>query len=1007
MQLSLGFVLCCKIFTMLTRYFLGFIIFISGLCLQAQTGRIAGIITDAKTGETLPGATAMIEGTTKGASADFDGKFSINNIPVGKVNVIISYISYTTKKITDVQVKAGDETFINILLDPSTSQDLAEVEVVVTLNKENNTALVLQQKNNASVSDGVSAESIKRTPDRNTGDVLKRISGATIQDGKYAIIRGLSDRYNAAYLNGSPLPSTESDRKSFSFDIFPSNMLDNLVIYKTARPDLPGDFAGGVIEITTKSIPEKNFVLVSTGLGYNRITTGQERLFLNKGKTDWLGLDDGTRQLDKNLPGSTDFSVDSKVQANYAKTINTGRWGAQSDKFAPNSSYQLSAGYNFKLKERDFFGVLGSLSYNNTNNYFTTTRIEYDPATIPNDPINPLAPERDFTDATYQNQKLVAALLNLSCKINTNNSISSKNMYSINTDDRTIKRTGIINLVSDRENPDSLRAFAYWYTQNTILSNQLIGEHFIPAAKIKISWNGSLTNVKRIIPDLKRTIYTRKQKLLNKQTDPSEPPFFDSTDIKYQAIVPLAGTSGPDYSGILVSSSLEEKLRSFKGDISRLFKLTNDLSIESKIGAFAQTRNRTFELRQFTYARHTIGGNNNSFNSPILLQEPTQLYSSANMGEVAPGVGGLKLVEANNFDQSLYNASSELRAYYGMLDIRYKTWFKLVGGLRYESYLQKLSHPGILYYFDEKLVNYDTLVNDFLPSANLIFSLNDKQNIRLSYSKTVNRPEFREIAPLLFYDFNINFNITGNTALRRSTIQNYDFRYEIFPGAGQLASVSLFYKDFKDPIELIHSNNPREITYANSNRGTTRGIELEYRLNLGILTKQDSSFVGRLLNNLTVFSNFAYIRSEVDIVSNVPSTKGQKLGTRQMQGQSPYIINGGLSYIDSKYNYSFSVSYNRFGPRIYIVGNTTDATPIGFQTLWEKGRNVVDLQFTKSLFKNRFEIRYNIRDVLAAWQPQPFYQEWDGKVGFDKQKDAPIWSTQFATSHSIQLSYRF
>ncbi|MBK7818592.1 MAG: carboxypeptidase-like regulatory domain-containing protein [Sphingobacteriaceae bacterium] len=191
----------------------------------SQTGKISGTILDSKTAETLPGAMATLEGTGKGAIADFDGKFNISGITPGKYTLIISYISYDSKKIAEVEVKANDVVDVNILLDPSTSKDLQEVEVVVTLNKENNTALVLQKKNNASVSDGISAETIKKTPDRNTSDVLKRVSGASIQENKFAIIRGLNDRYNAAYINGAPLPSSESDRKAFAFDIFPGILI--------------------------------------------------------------------------------------------------------------------------------------------------------------------------------------------------------------------------------------------------------------------------------------------------------------------------------------------------------------------------------------------------------------------------------------------------------------------------------------------------------------------------------------------------------------------------------------------------------------------------------------------------------------------------------------------------------------------------------------------------------------------------------------------------------------
>ena len=252
----------------------------------SQTGKITGKIIDAKTGETLPGATAVIEGTTKGASADFDGNFSINNVPVGTVNLIISYISYDSKKLTGIEVKANDVTNINVPLETSSSQNLQEVTVTVEIAKENTAALVLMQKNNVSVSDGVSAETIKRTPDRNTADVLKRVSGVTIIEDKFVIVRGLSDRYNVSFLNNSPLPNTEADKKAFSFDIFPANMLDNILVNKTATPDMPGDFAGGIIQINTKNIPDKNFVSVSLSGGYNDITTGKDRLTYKGSKTD-------------------------------------------------------------------------------------------------------------------------------------------------------------------------------------------------------------------------------------------------------------------------------------------------------------------------------------------------------------------------------------------------------------------------------------------------------------------------------------------------------------------------------------------------------------------------------------------------------------------------------------------------------------------------------------------------------------------------------------------------
>ncbi len=976
------------------------------LTITAQTGKIIGKITDAKTGETLPGATVLIEGTTKGASADFDGNFVLNNVPIGKINLITSYISYESKKNSDVVIKDNETTLVNFELTTSASLNLNEVVVQAEVKKDNNVALVMQQKNNASVSDGVSAENIKRTPDKNTSDVLKRVSGASVQDNKFVIIRGLNDRYNAAYLNGAPLPSTESDRKAFSFDVFSSSMLDNLVIYKTARPDLPGEFAGGIIEITTKGIPDKNFVQLTVGSGFNTATKGKQQLYLDKGKKDWLGVDDGTRNIIKDMPEQTEFSQNIHQQANYAQQINTGNWEAKSKQFTPNANYLLSAGYNVKLKNKDFIGVIGSLSYNSTNNYFTTSRINYESGKA-NDSSDPLVIDKQILDETYQNQKLLGALLNVTCKLNNNNNISLKKLYSINTDDKTIKRSGMFEL-TNQENPSLLKSTAFWYTQNNVQSNQLIGEHVIPKANLKVNWNAGYTQVKRKVPNLKRTLYTRKQKLIAIiPEDPSEPAILHPSDTMYAAQIPYSGTSGPDYSGVMLSSKMKEDIKSIKIDALRDFTLSKTLSVEGKIGGFYQVRNRDYLQREFSYSKYGQAGQTVSFLDSITYLNSSQLYSTQNMGLLAPGVGGLKLSQNNDFSQAAYNANSSLLATYAMVDLKYKTWLRFVTGVRYESYQQKLSHPSKLYFYDKQFVNYDTIVNDFLPSANLILSITQKQNIRLSYSKTLNRPEFREIAPLIFYDFNTNFSLSGDPTLQRATIKNYDFRYEVYPSGGQLASVSVFYKDFTNPIELIQGENAREITYRNSPKAICKGLELEYRISLGLLTKNDTNFFGRILNNITLFSNFSYIKSKTDIVSSASANKGVKIGERQMQGQSPYIINAGITYNDKKYNYSLSASYNRFGSRIYIAGNISNLNKSGEGNIWEMGRNVLDLQATKSFFNNKFEIRFNIKDALAKKQQQLFTQDSENNLTYNSKNSAPLWVTQYRATYSLQLSYKF
>ncbi len=950
-----------------------------------QTGRISGTIVDAKTGETLPGATILIEGTQRGASADFDGKFSINNVPVGKVTLVISYVSYTTKKIGGITVLANDNANVNVLLEASTSGDLQEVEVVVTLNKENNTALVLQQKNNISVSDGISAETIKRTPDRNTSDVLKRVSGASIQDNKFAIVRGLNERYNAAYLNGAPLPSSESDRKAFSFDIFPSNMLDNLVITKTARPDMPGEFAGGIIDISTKSIPENNFVSVSVSGGYNTITTGKEQIYYKGGKKDWLGIDDGTRKMPGVIPTVENYPLrDKDAQANIAKSMPQVDWGSYTKKYTPNLSFQATTGYNFKRKERDFFGIIASVSYNKNNNFSIAKRYSFSDN---NDPDRPSQLDAVFNDKNYTTQILAGALLNLSCKINTNHSISSKNLYSINSDDRTIKREGEGGLSEDIKTLSKTTGF--WFTSNKILSNQLIGDHYFPAIKLKANWVGSYSNVKRDIPYLRRNTYSR-----TKDLNPANP---DPNDTIYKAVI-SPGSVGNDYGGYIFWSSLTEDIKSFKLDLTRPFKISKDFHLELKTGGLVQQRGRTFTTRQFGYTQYT---NNGLFFDENLTKLPEdQIFSAQNMGALSTGGGGFKLTEGSRPEDS-YKASSNLKAGYLMADFKHKEWFRAVIGARVEAYNQKLIYPDSKFLFNNKIVTKDTTVVDILPSANLIFALTDKQNIRLSYSKTLNRPEFREIAPFGFYDFTTLFYTSGNDTLKRCQITNYDLRYEIYPGRGQLFSLSGFYKDFINPIEQIARTNANEISYGNLPKAKCYGFELEYRFIIGALLKKDSSMLGKILNNLTLFTNFAYIKSVVD-VSKLQSKPADAPNTRALQGQSPYLFNIGLSYVDNEKGYSLSAIANRIGQRILVVGNYGTQLDI-----WENGRTALDLQASKSFLKKKLEIRVTARDILAKTQQQYLYNNKDNDTRLNKKKDDVIRSIRWGSTFALQLTYKF
>ncbi len=950
------------------------IILVSFTCIvNAQNGKLVGKIVDGKTGETLPGAAVVIEGTTIGTASDFDGNFTLGNLKPGKYNIVCSYVTYESKKFVDVIIKPNDVETFNITLEQSSSATYSEVVIQAEMNKENTNTILVMQKNNASVSDGISSESIKKTPDRSTSDVIKRISGATIQDNKFAIIRGMSDRYNAAFINGAPLPSSESDKKAFSFDIFPANILDNIIILKTATPDLTGEFSGGVIQINTKSIPEKNSQRISFGGGYNSQTTFKDFKTYKGGKTDWLGIDDGTRSLPVGYP-NPGFTTDKNQQIQDAKLFNYD-WSIQTTKALPNMNFQYSLANVGKFLKRDIGSVFAVTYNSNINTTYTKRRTFNEQGE--NYPVDKVS---EFRDTTFSKVVLSSAIWNLSYKFNSNNQIGLKNLYSINSEDRVITRSGATDIVSSIWERSSVR----WFTQNKIYSGQLNGDHYFEKAKIKIKWVAGYSDITRDTPNLRRIT---RAKYSASETD--SVPFF--------AVIGNQGVS-PSSCGSMLFMKTNESMKSVRYDISKSFVIGKSKH-EVQIGGSHIFRDRTFNARLLGYNFYTFGSQIYK-NDSLLTLDDANIFNSANVGIVpgpGRGDGGFLMTEATT-PLDNYQASSLLHAGYLMGDSRFfNNKLRFIYGARLEAYNQKLSTiisgvPG----------KTDTTVVDVLPSVNMVYGITEKINIRLAYFKTVARPEFRELAPFTFLDFTTNYQISGNTSLKRSTIDNYDVRFEWFPGAGQIVSVSGFYKRINNAIEqVLDLGSANAITFANSALATNVGAELEYRFKLSTLFKADSS---KFLSNTTFFSNFAYINSSVD---NRNVTGGE---IRPLQGQSPYIINGGLQYLDNEKNWGVSISYNLIGRRIVIVGGPTEPS------IWENPRHVLDLQLSKT-FKQKFELKFNIRDMLA--QNQIRYQDINKNGKLDKgseqanqnlthtyNHDNIFMNTKVAPTLSFSFSYK-
>jgi hypothetical protein len=967
------------------KFFYAFVILMISHSFFGQNSTISGSVLDDSNGRTLPGVNVIIKDLKLSVSTDSEGKFIFRNIASGIYEVELSYIGYKSKIISEVVTTNNEITYLNTTL-VENKNELNEVVITKTRAKtESVKSLLLMQKNSVSVSDGISAETIKRTPDKTTSDVLKRISGASIQDNKFVIIRGLNDRYNAAFLNGAPLPSSEPDRKAFSFDVFPSNMLDNLIITKTASPDLPGDFAGGVIQINTKSVPDKNFQSITIGSGYNTITTFKTQKSYKGSNTDWLGFDSGARNFPSSIPSSEVFnSLTYQEKAALAKSFESD-WSIQDKRFKPNVNFQYTIGHHFDFNDK-ILGILFSVSNNQTNNYNETVRNDYDNP----DPSLPSVLLSKFADKNYTEQVLTSALANFSFKFNENHSITLKNIYSINSSDLLVDRYG----QKDVNDTRVIAANVRWFTSNKIYSGQLNGDHYFSKPKIKFTWTGFYSNINRSIPNLRRNIYSITNP---NSTDPSE-------TIPYAEIANNNG--GPDYGGGMFFSENKETISGLKYDFSKKFNIGEDLVNEIKIGSSIQSRKRNFFARQLQYNTLTLGGN---FDYSLLALPNSSIFSTANMGVISPGKNGFTLFDFTKYTDS-YNAGSKLDAGYIMLDNRYKS-FRLVWGVRIEKYLQTIDSRLT----ETEYLSLNNQQTDILPSANFIFSINKKQNFRLSYSKTLNRPEFRELAPFGFYDFTTQFFTQGNPDLKIASIQNLDLRYELYPGKGQIFSFSYFNKKFTNPIEIQQEINNKTVTYRNANSAKNSGIELEFRTLLSSIFKSENTTV---FDDITLFSNIAVIKSKVDL-SNFNSGNTEK--SRPLQGQSPYIFNAGLQYLNKDNGWALSTNINKAGNRITYA--SSEIKP----AIWEKGRTFLDMQIAKSFYKNKLELKFNIQNILA--QDLIFYQnnyrnsvaygsletlanqiftgDFHYQDGYNSKDDDIIWKTKFGKSFSLSATYNF
>ena len=907
----------------------------------AQTLLVQGKVINLRN-EPVAGATIKVEETNKQFSANVEGMFRVSLEKGKKYSLLVSSTGYNSKLVSDIEANSLNEDLV-IVLEPKVVSGEAIV-IRSTRRQESTVALISFQKNNTSLSNGLAADFIKRTPDKNTGEVLKRVSGASIQDNRFVIVRGLSDRYNSAMLNGALLPSTEPDKKAFSFDMLPAAMIDNIIINKTATPEYTGEFSGGLVQVNTRDIPTKRVFSVGIGFGYNNQSTLRDFTSNARNRFDWLGFDDGSRNLPDSFPKTAqEYRTLGKNAAGLNKQIEltklfSGDAYVEEVRTAePIKNYVITYANTHSFKNGGQLGTLLSVNYRNARLMYNVGRAFYEA-----DGKNVF----EYNDQQNHYQVTNGAVMNLSY-VQKRSKISFKNIFNQFYEDNYYSRTGYnTNRLND------IRFYSSFLNQRTLFSTQLEGEHQLTKTGIKFKWNGNGGYNWKKQPDLRSALYARRIGTNEAyEIDPDDTRRFYS-DLKDFSV----GTTGQ----FIVPMSWGGK------DKQTL-----------KFGGSNLTRVRDFRSRIFRY-------NITNFNSFIASNANKDLIAAFRPTNM--GISGYILEDFTN-NQDRYFGASVLNAAYMMLDNKFSD-LRLVWGLRAENFQQLLTSK---IQTGERSVLL-TKKWDFLPSANLMYSLNSKQNFRLSASRTVARPEFRELAPFAFFDYETNYGVKGDTSLRRSSVLNYDARYEWYPKSNESITIGAFYKDFTDPIEFrldpASNADSRRYFYQNATSARTYGLEIEVRKGM--------EFLSPSLKNLFFFGNYTLTSSEVRF-NDLSAGDKEITAARPLQGQSPYLINAGFQWTSEKFN--ASLLYNRVGERLALVGNTE------FPNVYERPRNQLDFQISKKILSNNGELKLNIADMIN--NPFYFYENIDQSFAFKKGVDRMFSNYKPGTTVTLTFTYDF
>lgn len=886
----------------------------------AQNGVISGIVIDKENGETLIGANVLVEGTMIGATTDLDGAFLIKGLQAGTYTLIFSYIGYNAVTVQNVDVVSGKTTKINMTMSP---EAIGLDEVIVEARALENTegALLRQRQKSISVSDAISAEAMSRSGSGDAAGAMAKVTGASVVGGKYVYIRGLGDRYSSTQLNGSTLPSADPDKQSFQLDLFPSNLLDNIVTTKTFTPDKPGNFTGGLVDVGTKRYPEAFTFQVTSSSSYNT-KTSLENGFLSYqgGDSDWLGLDDGTRSIPDVLNNGS-LVVPTEIEARFdpekAQVLD-----AVSKAFRPemtptlakapvNSSASFAIGDQLSLFGQPL-GYTASVSYSNSASFYDdggAGRWELVGGEV--DDISELTALRSLNDQRGTQEANWGGLATLAYKFHRNHEISST---FLRTQSGTTESRFLDGMWQDLSSNSVFQTRVLGYQERALNSLQFEGEHNIKG--ITAEWKAAFASNEQQEPDLRY--------FSNHFTVREIGGVADTVYQKPASLYPAPTRFFRD---------LNENNRNLGIDITVPFKGLSGLTSKFKLGGAHTDIDRSFRERRFEY-REAPGFSYSQFDGDSdAFFAATGIIDTAANGRP---VFGNYIADASS-EKNNYDGDQTVSAAYAMVDLLVTSKIRFIGGVRLEATRMTAASQ-------DSLLPVGRLSNDdWLPSINLVYELNDQMNLRAVYTQTLARPTFRELAPYSTFDFVGDFVFSGNSSLKRTLVSNYDLRWEWFVRPGEILAVSSFYKEFQNPLErvILTSAGNNSLSIQNVERGMVAGLEFEVRKRLDAIAPALANF--QLGANLSlVHSEVDIPQEELDIIRAADPNAGT---TRGLVGQSPFLANVDLTYENPKWGSVFSLYYNVFGDRLRVVSE--GAAP----DVFERSRTTLDVLYAQRIWR--------------------------------------------------------